>query len=87
MVNGADGRPWLVDAAAHGGHREVDLAMLQLFGGVDGRVAAAYDEAHPLADGASERVRLWQLAPLLVHTIVFGGGYASAVRAVADAYR
>ena len=30
---GADGRHWLVDPAAHGGHREFDLAMMRLFGG------------------------------------------------------
>ena len=29
----AQGRPWLIDPAAYGGHREVDLAMLRLFGG------------------------------------------------------
>ncbi len=27
-----DGRAWLIDPAAYGGHREVDLAMLRLFG-------------------------------------------------------
>jgi fructosamine-3-kinase len=26
------GRGWLIDPAAHGGHRETDLAMLALFG-------------------------------------------------------
>ncbi|HEV7752276.1 MAG TPA: fructosamine kinase family protein, partial [Baekduia sp.] len=31
---GADGRPWLIDPAAYGGHREIDLAMLSLFGSV-----------------------------------------------------
>ena len=87
VVAGAGGAPWLVDPAAHGGHREVDLAMLRLFGGVPERTFAAYAEAHPLADGAAERVRLWQLAPLLVHTVLFGGGYASAVRSAALAYR
>jgi len=86
VVAGADGRPWLVDAAAHAGHREVDLAMLRLFGGVDERTYAAYEEAHPLAEGAAERVRLWQLAPLLVHAALFGGGYPSAVRSAARAY-
>ncbi len=86
VVHGSDGRPWLVDPAAHAGHREVDLAMLRLFGGVDDRVFAAYDEVHPLAPGADERVRLWQLAPLLVHATLFGGGYASAVAAVAAEY-
>ena len=30
---GADGANWLIDPAAHGGHREFDLAMMRLFGG------------------------------------------------------
>lgn len=79
---GADGRPWLIDPAAYGGHREVDLAMLALFGGARPRVLAAYDEVAPLADGWRDRVQLWQLFPLLVHAVLFGGGYgASAARA------
>ena len=50
---GADGRVWLVDPAAHGGHRETDLAQLALFGGAPylDRIVAAYEEAWPLADG------------------------------------
>ena len=66
----------LVDPAAHGGHRETDLAMLALFGlpHLD-RVLAAYDEAHPLGDGWRDRVALHQLHPLLVHATLFGGGY------------
>jgi fructosamine-3-kinase len=82
---GPGGRPWLIDPAAHGGHREVDLAMLSLFGG---RLASAspfgdaYDEVWPRAEGHAERVALWQLFPLLVHAVLFGGAYgASAVRA------
>lgn len=77
------GRPWLVDPAAHGGHREVDLAMLDLFGVVPARTLAAYDEAHPLADGWRERVGLWQLFPLLVHAVLFGAGYRERARALA----
>ena len=78
---GADGRSWLIDPAAHGGHREFDLAMMRLFGGFDGACFAGYVEARPLADGWAGRVPLHQLAPLVVHAIKFGGGYASAVRA------
>ena len=33
-----DGRSWLIDPAAHGGHREFDLAMMRLFGGFGERV-------------------------------------------------
>lgn len=75
---GPDGEPVLIDPAAHGGHREVDLAMMALFGGFDRRVVAAYDERWPLADGWQERLALWQLQPLLVHAVLFGGGYGAA---------
>ncbi|CCH28288.1 fructosamine kinase family protein [Actinosynnema sp. NPDC047251] len=74
----ADGRAWLIDPAAHGGHRESDLAMLALFGcpHLD-RILAAYHEVAPLSDGWRERFPLHQLFPLLVHTVLFGRGYAS----------
>lgn len=86
VLAGADGRPWLIDPAAHGGHREVDLAMLRLFGGLSPRVLAAYQEAHPLADGHQERVALWQLLPLLVHAVLFGGGYGASAERAARRY-
>ena len=74
----ADGRAWLVDPAAHGGHRETDLAMLALFGAPHlDRILAAYAEAAPLADGWQQRVALHQLHPLLVHAVLFGGGYGA----------
>jgi fructosamine-3-kinase len=86
VLAGADGRPYLIDPAAYGGHREVDLAMLRLFGAPSPRTVAAYEEVHPLAAGHERRVRLWQLFPLLVHAVLFGGSYgASAVRAARDA--
>ncbi|MFJ4582701.1 fructosamine kinase family protein [Streptomyces echinatus] len=74
---GADGEVRLIDPAAHGGHRETDLAMLQLFGcpHLD-RVLAGYRQAAPLADGWRDRVALHQLFPLLVHVMLFGRGYA-----------
>ncbi|MCH9684132.1 MAG: fructosamine kinase family protein [Deltaproteobacteria bacterium] len=74
------GMPALIDPAVYGGHREIDLAMMQLFGGFSARVLAAYDEAHPLAPGATQRVPLYQLYPLLVHVNLFGGSYLGAVR-------
>ncbi len=75
----ADGRSWLIDPAAHGGHREFDLAMMRLFGGFGEEAFRAYDEVFPLAGGWEQRVRLHQLAPLTVHAIKFGGGYVGAV--------
>jgi fructosamine-3-kinase len=66
----------LLDPAAHGGHRETDLAMLALFGLPQlGRVLAAYAEEHPLAEGWEQRQPLHQLFPLLVHAAMFGGRY------------
>jgi fructosamine-3-kinase len=76
---GPAGEPCLIDPAVYGGHREVDLAMMRLFGGFSSRVFAAYDEAFPLAAGHAERVQLYQLYPLLVHVNLFGGSYVASV--------
>jgi fructosamine-3-kinase len=82
----AQGRNWLIDPAAHGGHREFDLAMMRLFGGFGPPCFAAYEEHAPLADGWDERVALHQIAPLVVHAIKFGGSYVSAAGAAIDRY-
>ncbi|MGY4966127.1 fructosamine kinase family protein [Streptomyces sp. 900105245] len=84
---GADGVVRLIDPAAHGGHRETDLAMLRLFGCPHlERVLAGYEEAAPPAEGWRERVGVHQLFPLLVHAVLFGRGYAErALEAARDA--
>ncbi|WP_217179291.1 fructosamine kinase family protein [Streptomyces sp. AC495_CC817] len=83
---GADGGARLIDPAAHGGHRETDLAMLVLFGCPHlGHVLDGYQRVAPLADGWQDRVGLHQLFPLLVHTVLFGRGYAEQALAVARA--
>ncbi|MFE9707819.1 fructosamine kinase family protein [Streptomyces sp. NPDC005930] len=86
---GADGQVHLIDPAAHGGHRESDLAMLRLFGcpHLD-RILAGYQEVAPLADGWTGRVGVHQLFPLLVHAVLFGRGFAEqAVAAARSALR
>jgi fructosamine-3-kinase len=71
----------LIDPAAHGGHREADLAMLALFGAPHlDAILAGYSAVHPLSPGAQERVPLHQLYPLAVHAVLFGGGYVDATR-------
>jgi fructosamine-3-kinase len=75
---GAGGVSWLIDPAAHGGHREFDLAMMRLFGGFGEACFAAYAAVAPLAPDWEHRVPLHQLAPLVVHAIKFGGGYVGA---------
>jgi fructosamine-3-kinase len=82
----ADGQPWLIDPSAYGGHREVDLAMLRLFGAPSERVFGAYEEVAPLADGWEERVGLYQLLPLLVHALLFGGSYRASAEGMAERY-
>ena len=84
MVWGGDGTAYLVDPAAHSGHRETDLAMLALFGAPHlSRLLDAYDEAAPLQPGWEDRAPLHQLHPLLVHAALFGGGYGARAGAAA----
>jgi len=78
--------PCLVDPAAHGGHREIDLAMLELFGGPGPGFYSSYGEVAPLADGLRERLPFWQIQPLLVHAILFGGGWGTAAGRAARRY-
>lgn len=83
---GADGQVWLIDPAAHGGHRETDLAMLQLFGCPHlPEVLEGYQDAAPLAAGWQQRVGLHQLFPLLVHAVLFGRSYADQALGTARA--
>lgn len=72
----------LIDPAAHGGHRETDLAMLALFGFpfLD-EVLAGYQSVRSLRDRWRDRVDLHQLYPLLAHVVLFGGGYVGQVEA------
>jgi fructosamine-3-kinase len=84
---GQEGRVTLIDPAAYGGHREVDLAMLALFGLPHlPRAMEAYQEVHPLAEGWEDRLGLHQLFPLLVHACLFGGGYGARAAATAARY-
>ncbi|MGZ6764513.1 MAG: fructosamine kinase family protein, partial [Nocardioides sp.] len=84
---GLDGQVRVIDPAAHGGHRELDLAMLSLFGLPHlPRVLDAYAEVAPLADGWQDRVALHQLFPLLVHACLFGGGYGARAAEAAARY-
>ena len=83
VLTGAVGRPVLIDPAASGGHREVDLPMLRLFGSPGAAYLPAYEEVAPLAAGHEERVELWQVLPLLTHAALFGGSWGrSAVAAM-----
>lgn len=81
LVRDGAGRPVLIDPAVYVGHREIDLAMMRLFGGFSERTFSAYAEAWPLAPGWQRRVDLYQLYPLLVHVVLFGSGFVASVDA------
>jgi fructosamine-3-kinase len=78
--------PYLVDPAVYAGHREIDLAMMRLFGGFSERVFGAYQEAFPLNPGFEERLPIHQLYPLLVHLNLFGAGYLGSVSRILGEY-
>ena len=81
---GPDGYPVLVDPAVYFGHREVDLAMAELFGGFPDRALACYRDEWPLTDGYEDvRRPLYQLYYLLAHLNLFGPGYLPGVRRAA----
>jgi fructosamine-3-kinase len=67
----------LIDPAAHGGHRETDLAMLALFGCPHYEaILAGYQRVRALEPSWRNRIGLHQLFPLLAHVVLFGSGYA-----------
>ncbi|HPE98523.1 MAG: fructosamine kinase family protein [Chitinophagales bacterium] len=70
-----NGTPVLIDPAVAYSHRECDIAMSMMFGGFDQSFYDAYDQNHPLVPGWEARIPLFQLYPLLVHVILFGGSY------------
>lgn len=83
---GPDAQPYLFDPAVYYGHREIDLAMTRLFGGFDRRFYWNYNDHFPLAPEWQKRIRLCQLYPLLVHSLLFGGGYVQQVRSIIKEY-
>lgn len=80
------GLPCFIDPAVSYGPREMDLAMMKLFGGFPEEVYLKYDEIFPLQDGFSERLPLWQLYYLLVHLNIFGSSYLPQVRTILKSF-
>jgi len=75
----------LIDPAAHGGHRETDLAMLALFGcPYLAHIEEGYAAEYPLRDGWKARRSLHQLHPLAVHAAGHGPNYGMALVRAAE---
>lgn len=70
-----EGRAVLIDPACYWGHREVDLAMSELFGGFAPDFYQAYKKEFPLAPGYEVRKSIYNLYHVFNHWILFGGGY------------
>ncbi len=83
---GAAGQPVLIDPAVAYVSREMDLAMMRLFGGFPMSVYEYYNEFYPLQPGWEKRVELWQLYYLIVHLNLFGSTYQPSVTRIIDQY-
>lgn len=75
---------WLLDPAVHHADREIDLAMLELFGTVGPQLRAGYEREWPLDEGWERRLPLLQLPPLLVHVRLFGASYLPGITSRLD---
>ena len=78
------GQAVLFDPAVYFGHREVDLAMMSLFGGFSLEVYHIYQVLFPLQPDWKNRLKIYQLYPLLVHVNLFGPSYLESIRQVLD---
>ena len=81
-----NGEPCLIDPAISYGPREMDIAMMHLFGGFSEEIYNAYHEIFPLPNNWKDRISLWQLYYLLVHLNLFGAGYFSQVNTIIKQY-
>lgn len=80
------GDPVVFDPAVYYGHREMDIAMMRLFGGPDPAFMASYNEVRAPQPGWEARMDLCNLYPLLVHADLFGGRYPQQVREILAAF-
>jgi protein-ribulosamine 3-kinase len=78
------GAPCLIDPAVYYGDPEIEIAYTKLFGGFTQQFYDAYQEVNPLAPGFEDRLDIYHLYPLLVHTNLFGQSYLSQVTAILD---
>jgi len=73
------GKPTIFDPACYYGDREVDLAMLELFGYPGMEFKQTYSRLQPLKKGIGLRKEIYNLYHLLNHANLFGGHYFDQV--------
>lgn len=81
-----DAKSVLIDPAIAYAPREMDLAMMKLFGGFSEEVFEHYNSYFPLAAAWENRLPIWQLYYLLVHLNLFGSGYLLRVKSIISKY-
>ncbi len=86
VMVGSDGKACLIDPAVYFGHREIELAFTQMFGGFGHEFYKAYQEVYPLEPGFEERVDIYNIYPHMVHVNLFGTSYLHGVENVLRKY-
>jgi fructosamine-3-kinase len=81
-----DQQAFLIDPSISYGHREMDIAMMLLFGGFPHELIEMYNHKLPLTQGWKERMELFQLYYLLVHLNLFGTSYLPSVSRIINKY-
>ncbi len=81
-----DGQACLMDPSVSYFHREMDIAMMQLFGGFNEVLFNIYNEIFPLKEEWKSRLDIWQLYYLLVHLNLFGSSYYESVNRILSKY-
>ncbi len=78
--------PALIDPAAYFADREMEFAIMTMFGGFSPTFYAAYNETNPMPSDWKERNLLYQLYHVLNHYYLFGGGYQNQALRIARSY-
>jgi fructosamine-3-kinase len=79
-------KPVLIDPAICFASREMDLAMMKLFGGFPDDLFQVYQTHYPLQNNWESRIELYQLYYLLVHLNLFGESYLNRVTQIIKGY-
>ena len=86
VMVGRDGNVTLIDPAVYFGHREIELAFTQMFGGFGGDFYSSYRAVYPLEPGFEERADIYNIYPHMVHVNLFGTSYLGGVERVLKRY-
>jgi fructosamine-3-kinase len=69
------GKACIFDPAIAYAPREMDIAMMKLFGGYPQDIFTIYNDIYSLKDDWKSRIPIWQLYYILVHVNLFGSSY------------